>query len=132
MGTTKTYTYNAEVYRIVDGDTVYLKLTMVYKEEVDFGFHILDTVELIKTAIIDFRLLGINAPEMHGAEKSKGEASKEALANLISGKKLRVETSKAGKYGRWLAQIYVVNDNGTELDVNQWMLDNNFAAPYNP
>ena len=66
------YEYEAEVSRVVDGDTVYLTLTKEFSLEVDFGFNIKDTVILRKTARIDFRLLGINTPEVHGSAATTG------------------------------------------------------------
>ncbi len=125
------YEYDAVVERIIDGDTVYLKLSKSFSFKIDFGFHIKETVIVKKESVIDFRLLGINAPEMNGNEKIAGEAAKVALENLILNEPLRVETMKTGKYGRWLAKIFIKNEDSSETDVNQWMIDNGFAVIYN-
>lgn len=105
------FTYNAEVHRIVDGDTVYLK--------VDLGFRM--------TTIQGFRLAGIDTPEIRGVERPDGLKSKDELARLIEGKKLIVKTGKTGKFGRWIATIYIEE---SMYDVNDHLLREGFAEPY--
>lgn len=124
------YEYTATVVRVVDGDTVYLSLTKVFTFPVDFGFHILDTVSLAKSANLDFRLYGINTPELHGATAAAGKAAKEGLEKMLGLGTLRVVSMKADKYGRWLANIYVTPANGTEFCVNDAMIEKGFAKPY--
>lgn len=124
--------YVGEVERMIDGDTVYLRLKKTFSFPIDFGFHITGTLSETKEAVIDCRLLGINAPEMEGPSKEAGLAAKIALTKLISGRELRVLTQKTGKYGRWLATIYFNNDLGVEINANQWMIDHQFAVVYNP
>ena len=85
------YRYRAELVRVVDGDTVDLK--------VDLGFHM--------TACLRFRLLGIDAPEVRGPEKIDGRAATHYLQSLLAGHDtLYVESVKTGKFGRWLGLIY--------------------------
>jgi endonuclease YncB( thermonuclease family) len=127
------YIYSATVDRVVDGDTVYLNLQKVFSFPVDFGFHILDKVELTKSAIVNFRLAGINAPELDDPDPSvraKGIAAKAELTRLLGLGPLIVQTSKEDKYRRWLAQINVVNPDQPVIDVNKAMLDGGFAVPY--
>jgi endonuclease YncB( thermonuclease family) len=125
-----TYEYSATVSRVVDGDTVHMALTKNFSLNIDFGFFIKDTVVLQKSADLDFRLAGINAPEMHGATAAAGLAAKNELTRLLGLGPLRVVTGKADKYGRWLATIYVTVADGTELCVNDAMIKGGFAQPY--
>jgi micrococcal nuclease len=104
------YSYKAEVVRIVDGDTVRLR--------VDVGFFL--------TFEQNFRLRGINAPEIN---TPAGVEAKKALTDILSsrGGYWAIQTFKIDKYGRWLVDIWW--EPGT---VNQMMVDRGFAVPYNP
>lgn len=85
------FVYNAEVLRVVDGDTYHLKI--------DLGFKIIH--ENI------FRLTNVNTPEIRGKERPKGLKVKEYVKTLIEGKMIQVETFKKGKYGRYVCEIYL-------------------------
>lgn len=110
------YEYKASLIRVVDGDTVWL--------DIDLGFNV--------HASFDFRLVGLNAPEMVGSTKTAGVASKNELDRLLSLGPLRVVSMKSDKYGRWLATIYVKQPDGTELNVNEELVKGGYAVPYNP
>lgn len=86
------YQYKAKVTKVVDGDTVYV--------EADLGFFIKTHLKL--------RLAGINAPEIRGEEREEGLKAKENLKKLLGNGDVIIETSKTGKYGRWIAKIYTV------------------------
>lgn len=82
--------YPATVIRWVDGDTVEL--------EVDLGFYL--------TTRQHFRLLGYNAPEVVGAERSAGLASMMIACSFAPELgKVTVVSTKGDKYGRWLANV---------------------------
>lgn len=102
------YKYDAELVRVIDGDTVRLR--------VDVGFRM--------RFEDNFRLLGINAPEM-GTEAGH-VACRELMNSLIIGGKYRIETTKPDKYGRWLVQLW----RGDGQTVNDWMLKNKLAVPF--
>jgi len=116
------YEYSARVVNVVDGDTLDL--------DVDVGF---------RHRMIDrFRLYGINAYEVRGAaERRKGRAAKAALIDLIGGSAvlLRTHEDSRGKYGRWLADIYLegmgeptVFVSGRRCQhVNEWLVDQGHA-----
>jgi len=108
------YEYRAKAFRVVDGDTVWL--------EVDLGFHVRVTLE--------FRLEGLNTPEVLGPQKTAGLAAKDELSRLLGLGDLRVVSSKTEKYGRYLATLYVTPTNQPEINVNQALLDGGFAKPY--
>lgn len=106
------YEYKANIIDVYDGDTV----TAV----VDLGFDI--------RFENNFRLNGINAPELRGSDKISGIASRDALRGLIMGKDVIIKTIKdrKEKYGRYLATIYVQSGE-TMINVNEWMVNNGFA-----
>ena len=111
------YLYRAEVVRVVDGDTIDV--------DIDLGFY-----TWIKKQRI--RMVGIDAPETHGAERDAGLTATVFLRNLVEGKEVILRTYKGrdggdsrGKYGRWLGTIYLDG-----LDVNQHMIDNGQAIEY--
>ena len=108
------YTYRATLNRVVDGDTVWLY--------VDVGFHI--------EMNMDFRLAGINCPEMTGATKDAGLASRKELVRLLGLGPLTVVSQKADKYGRWLGTLYVTDKDGLVINVNNALVLGGFAVTY--
>ncbi len=107
--------YAAQVMRVVDGDTAYFR--------VDLGFEIAFT--------IDVRFLGIDTPEVYGTNASpEGRAAWEYLQEMLPVGRLvilRTERDSTGKYGRYLAEIYLPGD---EVSVNQKLIDAGHAVPY--
>lgn len=125
-----TYEYEGTVVRVIDGDTVILSLKKEFSLDIDFGFHIKDTVHLHKEAIITFRLLGINTPEIVGASKADGLKAKAELERLLSLGTIKVISEKADKYGRWLATLIVTDSTGIETNVNETLVKTGFAVIY--
>lgn len=102
-----TYVYRAVVSKIVDADTMDLKI--------DLGFRI--------GTLIRVRLLGINAPEMRTQE---GKAAKGALLSFLPiGSEVIVRTYKdpVDKFGRWLGNVEV-----TGIDIARWLVANSYAV----
>jgi hypothetical protein len=97
--------YRASLSRIIDADTI---VTVI---DGGFGVHFTD---------IHLRLLGLNAPELHGSQREAGLAAKayvEQWCHLAldpaTAWPLLVETvkDKADKYGgRYLARVYRTGD----------------------
>ncbi|HEY3493622.1 MAG TPA: thermonuclease family protein [Polyangiaceae bacterium] len=84
------YTYAATTIRCIDGDTAVF--------EVDLGFYL--------KYRSSFRLLAVDAPEVVGAEKADGLRWKAKLEELMPvGSVVIIHTTKADKYGRWLASV---------------------------
>jgi len=110
------YTYKAHCYNVVDGDTVDLDL--------DLGLKV-----YVKERV---RLAGINTPETHGVKKDseeykKGIAATEEVKRLILNKDVVVQTEKdkTGKYGRYIAYIYLADSSET---LNEYLVKNGFAV----
>jgi micrococcal nuclease len=83
--------------------------------DVDLGFG----VQLTITG----RLLGINAPELRGAERPNGLASRDWLKHKMdTAKSISIETKpsserQTGKYGRWLITVWADGVNLNDLMV---------------
>lgn len=110
------YRYQAEITKVYDADTI--------TADIDLGFHTWRKGEKL-------RLHGINAPEVRGQEKALGIIARDALRERILGKKVTICTIKAnkkgrsdkrGKYGRYLAKIYLDGEN-----INEWLVAQGFA-----
>lgn len=87
------FVYNAEVDRVVDGDT----LDCI----IDLGY----SVKLHKQRV---RLVGIDTPESRTrdlAEKKLGLAAKQRLKELC-GERIILKSHGKGKYGRILGEIF--------------------------
>lgn len=111
------YEYKANCTAVYDGDTITV--------DIDLGFG----VWLKKQKM---RLSGINAPEMRGADKAAGKVSRDYLRSLVLDKEVRIETSKLkgdkGKYGRWIATIWVSVPQVTYLNVCRKMVKEGHAV----
>ena len=115
------YTYAATAIRTIDGDTVDLML--------DLGCNVHLKIRV--------RLYGLNTPEIHGITKDseeykKGIKAKNFLEQLIMNRDLIVRThkDKKGKYGRYLAEIFLREDFPDRPSINQRLLDGGYAVPY--
>jgi micrococcal nuclease len=110
------YWYKAELIKIVDGDTLSLKISLglnIYKEE-------------------QIRLFGINTPETFGVKKgseeyNKGMQAKAFVENFVTGKQVYINTimDKTEKYGRLLANVYVDG-----VCLNDELIKNGLAERY--
>lgn len=129
------YVYEAEVLRIVDGDTVYLR---VYKEvETDFGFHVKERV--IKEYSGSFRIARIDAPEPRG-RKAKKEAAKKATNRLTqlldSAHRIVAKTYKdPDNFGRYLVELICYIEDPVlnvinEINVSDQLLAEGLVVPY--
>ena len=87
------YRYWAHVEKIYDGDTITVR--------VDLGFH--------THRIERLRLARIDAWEVRGEERPAGLIARDWLRTQILGKDIEVETSKTGKYGRYIAEVFTLD-----------------------
>jgi micrococcal nuclease len=110
------YEYRARIVRVIDGDTV--------EAELDLGFRVSLRAVL--------RLVGINAPEVHGPDRPRGLAATKHLRELLlqhtpADDVVTVRTQKdvTEKYGRYLAVILA-----GAVNVNDRMIADGHAVPY--
>ena len=116
------YTYNIDLIRVVDGDTI--------DANIDLGFDI-----SVKKRV---RFLGVNTPECRTRdleEKAKGLAAKDRVKQLLEGsKKIQLISHGVGKFGRCLGEIHidVVGDKEkvTLESLNELLIKEGHAVEY--
>ena len=114
------YYYRAKIIKVYDGDTVTARVNVGFKIEHE----------------IKIRLYGINTPEIRGEEREQGLISRDRLRELILGKDVILKTykDKKGKYGRYLAEIYLednsVFESEEQISVNQLLIQEGLAERY--
>lgn len=101
-----TNSYRAVVTDVYDGDTITC--------DIELGFQIRMVGEKV-------RLLGINAPELRGSEKSAGYRSADFLEELILGEEIMLLTvdDKRGSFGRVLGIVVLSGVNINDLLVRE-------------
>ena len=104
------YLYDATVTDVYDGDT----LTV----DIDLGLHVWIRGEKL-------RLHRVNAPELRGEERPRGLVSRDWLRERVLDKSVVIETirDKKGKYGRYLAEIWLGDENINDVLVNEGMAE---------
>jgi len=108
-----------QVIKVYDGDTITIAAKLPYNDSLLYRFSI--------------RLNGIDSPEIKGHsedEKAAAQVSKRALENLILHKYVVLKNKSTEKYGRILADVYIVYEKNDKLHLNKWMLDNRYAVEY--
>jgi endonuclease YncB( thermonuclease family) len=116
--------FNCKIVDVYDGDTC----TAIIRTKKGLQKH-------------KIRMLGYDSPEMKPLKKSENrdeeiKAAKEAKKQLIlkvsnnkdislNTKIIKIECHNWDKYGRLLGILKV-----NSLDINQWMIDNNYGYPY--
>lgn len=108
------YRYRARMTRAVDADTV--------RVECDLGMRI--------TREVSIRIADIDGPEIFGKNAvPEGIPARDALAWLLSGKQLYIETRKDGKsFDRYVARVFVEDDAGGLVNVGDWMVNHGYAV----
>lgn len=112
------YRYRATVASIYDGDT--------FRADIDLGFS-----AWLKN--VNFRMMGIDTPELRGdaAEKEAGRVARDRLHELMPvGSPVLIQSTKAGKYGRYLADVFVEQAEGITIHVNAVLVAEGHAVPY--
>jgi len=128
MSIEREYIYQAKVLKVVDGDTVDLKVLLLNATDLGFGIK-----SQPMTVNYRFRLYGIDAPEtrtLDMAEKKEGIAAKKYLAELLETSQghvtIKTYKDKHDSFGRYLVTLYNVNG----LNLNLEMLNTGHAEEY--
>ncbi|MCE9648010.1 MAG: thermonuclease family protein [Parvibaculum sp.] len=104
----------ADVVRVVDGDTLKLKVH----------------VWIGQTIEVDVRVAGIDAPELKGkcpAERARAEEARDYLDHLVGGRAVRIAQVRNDKYGgRVIADV----NEETAGDIGTAMLARGLARAY--
>ena len=110
----KLFHYKAFVMSVYDGDTCTVNIdlglgTWLHKEKL--------------------RISRINAPELRGKERKEGLKSRDFLRETIDGKEIMIQTikDKKGKYGRYIAEIWLSSENDEWININDLLVEKGFA-----
>jgi len=108
------YEYRAKIISVYDGDTV--------RAIIDLGFGVI--LNGYDGKGVSLRLHGLNTPEVRGEQKEAGAISRDRLREKILGKDVILKTFKdaTGKYGRYIAEIYLEDEN-----INEWLITEGLA-----
>ena len=111
------YYYKVDILRVVDGDTVDVRL--------DLGFNVWHKCRV--------RMVGINAPESRTRdleEKKKGLAAKARLIEILqlNDNKFVLKSHGVGKYGRCLGELYV--ETLGETSIQQTLINEGHGVAY--
>lgn len=103
------YVFKAKCTNVVDGDTI--------DAEIDLGFDIFAKQRL--------RFNRIDTPETNedGFQKAK-----DFVKDKLEDQDFYCQAHKTGNFGRWLSEIYLKDDDETNL--NDLLLDKDFAEKY--
>ena len=112
------YHYKASIDRIIDGDTIVVTL--------DLGMNL-----SCKTTC---RLSRINAPETRGEERIEGLKSEKVLEewkdllDCCDGSHVEIQTTKKGKFGRYIAEVWFRLRPDNEMqNLSDWLVDTGYA-----
>jgi endonuclease YncB( thermonuclease family) len=114
------YTYKAFPLRVIDGDTIEMR--------VDVGFHV--------EVNITVRLLGINCPESRGPSREAGIKAKEATEYWFETHSDFVivtrpdPRSQTDSFRRWLAYVHGINAAGQQEYLGDFLLGTHNATPF--
>lgn len=138
------YLYEIEINKVTDGDTISLK-----KVSLGFGVWAFTSRGRTKTGKIrrySIRIAGINTPETRRGwwtkglteetvekEIKKGKKAKEFLKDLVARAQktyLRSHRAGADNFGRLLADVILIMEDGEVIDVGTTMLKKRLAKKY--
>lgn len=111
------YHYRAIVRSVYDGDTCTV--------DIDLGMNTWAHGEKL-------RFYRIDTPELRGEEREQGLVVRDFVREKIDGKEIVIQTIKdnKGKYGRYLAEIWMIEPDGQYVNLNDLLLEMNYAEPY--
>ena len=116
------YIYRAKLDRVVDGDTVYALIDVGFdiwfKKRIRFKG--LDTWES-RTRNLEEKALGL-----------KAKARTKELLEKVSSKSgyFRIKSYGLGKYGRVLAEVFIMDKDGKQWNVNETLISEGHAYIY--
>lgn len=108
------YEYRAVITKVYDGDTL--------TAEIDLGFK-------MWAKKVKLRLVGVDTPEIRTKDPDEKELAikaRDRVRELCLGKEVVVKTHGKGKYGRWLASVYIEGD----IDLGRFLIAEGHAQSY--
>lgn len=108
------FEYGAELVRVVDGDTLDLR--------VDLGFRMY--------SVQRFRLLNYDAPEKKGETLEMARQAQARLEQMIGTHRLQLVSQKADDFGRWLCILWAMVD-AQPLPVQETLIAEGYGRFWN-
>lgn len=112
------YEYKCKLEKVIDGNTI--------EAEIDLGFNV-----LVKQRI---RLYGIETATLQtndSAIKEKGVNARTRLIELLPKEFIcKTVLNKRGKFGRTLGFVYVENEDGSRICINDVLVEEGTATRY--
>lgn len=107
-----------QVVKVADGDTV------TVQAQLGLG---------IEHTAAPARLLGIQAPELHGDDAYHAHEARRQLARMVLNQRLymHVPHNARDRYGRWLAFLWLPRQ-GDLISINRWMVEEGHAWTWWP
>lgn len=108
------------VTNVYDGDTFTLVSKLPYEGSPLYKFKV--------------RIAGIDCPEIKGKtqqEKDAAQAAKKEVMELILYKEVELTNVGLEKYGRLLADVYIIINNNNKINIGQHLLNKGLAKVYN-
>ena len=125
------YTYKARVVRVIEVDTLQLAMDMGLRLTIESQFRLLN----VKMPVLRPRKGQFDGRKWYETEEQKQqiiEAAKKARAFIIESvlsRDVTVKTEKAESFDSYLVEVFY-EANGTEISLNQDLLDRGLAEPY--
>jgi micrococcal nuclease len=133
---TPSYTYLANIIKVIDGDTIVVNL--------DLGCNVwVNNMRLRMLGVVPHdakrpEAYGIDTPEVHGSTKDAGLAARDYLDSLLFPEAfkdnrrpalIKTYKDKRDSFGRYLAEVFIERDFKI-LHVGQHLLEVGVAKPY--
>lgn len=112
---TDNYARTATVRRVVDGDTLDVMI--------DCGFR--------RYSVERLRLARINTPETRGEKREDGLISKAFVEKVLPiNSRIALISTKEDAFGRWLSEVYYLDEMRVEQNLSDVLLANGLAEIY--
>ena len=121
----------AEIVRLIDADTAVCNVTMTAEEGENLYWNVRTDMRPISITLLDQRLRvhGVDAAE-RGTDK--GKIAKEAVEKLLVGKTVKLTPRGKDNFGRLLAIVTLVDKDGKETVLADWLIKNRHGIVYKP
>ena len=116
------YIYRAKLERVVDGDTIDALI------DVGFDIWIKKRIRYKGIDTWESRTRDLNEKKLGLAAKARNKELLESVSNKSG--YFRIKSYGTGKYGRVLADIFVQDKEGNEINVNQQLIKEGHAYIY--
>lgn len=114
--TTGLYTFKIRVIRVIDGDTL--------EGEIELGFGVFMRKKV--------RIENINTPELRGKDHQQAVQATHSLQQLLNGRQTFITSNEPryDQYGRVLAHVLVMGQNGRLVDAGDFLIQEGLARPW--